>query len=110
MGIPHELFEEKLEAMKVAKGFLNDTQLNVNDLEDLVAEYKDVYVATKGEQFPSGMHMRIPHLLQNINSLSVELEWQCYNLKQDSDTSLFSSFVHICRSKKAVAFGNLGCF
>ena len=74
MGIPHELFEEKLEAMKVAKGFRNDTQLNVNDLEDLVAEYKDVYVATKGEQFPSGMHMRIPHLLQNINSLSVELE------------------------------------
>lgn len=55
MGIPHELFEEKLEAMKVAKGLRNDTELNVKDLEDLVAEYKNVYVVTKGEQFPSGM-------------------------------------------------------
>jgi pyruvate, orthophosphate dikinase len=59
MGIPHELFEEKLEAMKVTKGLRNDTELNVKDLEDLVAEYKDVYVVTKGEQFPSGMRMRI---------------------------------------------------
>ncbi|CAL4931771.1 unnamed protein product [Urochloa decumbens] len=54
MGIPHDLFEEKLEALKVAKGLRNDTQLNVKDLEDLVAEYKNVYVMTKGEQFPSG--------------------------------------------------------
>jgi hypothetical protein len=35
MGIPHELFEEKLEAMKIEKGLRNDTELSVRDLEEL---------------------------------------------------------------------------
>jgi hypothetical protein len=35
MGIPHELFEEKLEAMKIEKGQRNDTELSVRDLEEL---------------------------------------------------------------------------
>lgn len=71
MGIPHELFEEKLEAMKVAKGLRNDTELNVKDLEDLVAEYKNVYVMTKGEEFPSGMCRHAATFFTNINLLSV---------------------------------------
>lgn len=55
MGIPRVLFEEKLEAMKVGKGLRNDTELNFKDLEELVTQYKNIYVIAKGEQFPSGM-------------------------------------------------------
>lgn len=54
MDIPHALFEEKLEAMKAAKGVDNDTDLTANDLRELVGQYKNVYVEAKGEQFPSG--------------------------------------------------------
>ncbi|WOL03197.1 pyruvate, phosphate dikinase 2-like [Canna indica] len=53
MGIPHQLFEEKLEQLKVAKGVKQDTDLSAADLKELVAQYKNVYTEAKGEQFPS---------------------------------------------------------
>lgn len=53
MGIPHALFEEKLEALKAAKGVSQDTALTASDLKELVAEYKKVYIEAQGEQFPS---------------------------------------------------------
>lgn len=65
MGIPHALFEEKLEYMKSAKGYKLDTELTASDLKELVEEYKSVYVQTKGEKFPSGT------LLLNLLSCGV---------------------------------------
>lgn len=56
MGIPHSLFEEKLEGLKVAKGVTLDTDLTASDLKELVAQYKTVYYEAKGEQFPSGIN------------------------------------------------------
>ncbi|KAL2534559.1 Pyruvate [Abeliophyllum distichum] len=53
MGIPHSLFEEKLENMKNEKGINLDTDLTASDLKELVEQYKDVYVEAKGEKFPS---------------------------------------------------------
>lgn len=54
MGIPHSLFEEKLEALKASKGVSLDTDLTASDLKVLVEEYKQVYLEAKREQFPSG--------------------------------------------------------
>ncbi|GMI69816.1 pyruvate orthophosphate dikinase [Hibiscus trionum] len=53
MGIPHALFEEKLETMKEAKGAKLDTDLTANDLKELVEQYKNIYLEAKGEKFPS---------------------------------------------------------
>lgn len=53
MGIPHALYEEKLEKMKNAKAIKLDTDLTASDLKELVEEYKQVYVEAKGEKFPS---------------------------------------------------------
>ncbi|XP_068658494.1 pyruvate, phosphate dikinase 2 [Aristolochia californica] len=53
MGIPHSLFEEKLEELKATKGVRLDTELTSTDLKELVGEYKKVYLEAKGEQFPS---------------------------------------------------------
>ncbi|KAK4767647.1 hypothetical protein SAY86_015397 [Trapa natans] len=53
MGIPHSAFEEKLEMLKNSKGVRLDTDLKANDLKDLVEQYKNVYLETKGEKFPS---------------------------------------------------------
>ncbi|XP_022760910.1 pyruvate, phosphate dikinase, chloroplastic-like [Durio zibethinus] len=53
MGIPHSLFEEKLEKMKEAKGAKLDTDLTSSDLKELVERYKNVYLEAKGEKFPS---------------------------------------------------------
>ncbi|KAM6545303.1 hypothetical protein CsatB_026039 [Cannabis sativa] len=53
MGIPHSSFEEKLENMKHVKGVQLDTDLSASDLKELVEQYKNVYLETKGEKFPS---------------------------------------------------------
>ncbi|KAL1148371.1 hypothetical protein V6Z11_A10G121700 [Gossypium hirsutum] len=53
MGIPHSLFEERLETMKEAKGAKLDTDLTASDLKELVELYKNVYLEAKGESFPS---------------------------------------------------------
>ncbi|KAB1214139.1 Pyruvate, phosphate dikinase, chloroplastic [Morella rubra] len=53
LGIPHSLFEEKLEKLKNAKGVELDTDLTASDLKELVKQYKDVYLETKGDNFPS---------------------------------------------------------
>ncbi|KAG8480979.1 hypothetical protein CXB51_025674 [Gossypium anomalum] len=53
MGIPHSLFEEKLETMKEAKEAKLDTDLTAPDLKELVELYKNVYLEAKGESFPS---------------------------------------------------------
>ena len=54
MGIPHSLFEEKLEALKAVKGVEQDADLTAADLKELVTRYKNVYTEAKGEQFPTG--------------------------------------------------------
>lgn len=55
MGIPHSSFEEKLENLKNSKGVQLDTDITASDLKELVEQYKNVYLETKGENFPSGM-------------------------------------------------------
>ncbi|KAM2535777.1 hypothetical protein TB1_021304 [Malus domestica] len=53
MGIPHSSFEEKLEKLKGKKGVELDTKLTASDLKELVDQYKNVYLETTGEKFPS---------------------------------------------------------
>ena len=40
--------------LKNAKGVKLDTELTSSDLKELVEQYKNVYLETKGEKFPSG--------------------------------------------------------
>ncbi|RXH80316.1 hypothetical protein DVH24_041463 [Malus domestica] len=53
MGIPHSSFEEQLEKLKGTKGVELDTELTASDLKELVEQYKNVYLETTGEKFPS---------------------------------------------------------
>ena len=52
MGIEKRLFEDKLDAMKEARGVKLDTDLNADDLKELVAQFKELYMKEKGEEFP----------------------------------------------------------
>ncbi|PSS01466.1 Pyruvate, phosphate dikinase [Actinidia chinensis var. chinensis] len=53
MGIPHSSFEEKLENLKNVTGAKFDTELTAPDLKGLVEQYKNVYLDSKGENFPT---------------------------------------------------------
>lgn len=52
MGIEKKKFEGKIDAMKAAKGVKYDTELTADDLKELVKEFKALYKAEKGEDFP----------------------------------------------------------
>lgn len=52
LGIEREDFESVLEAKKKHKGLEEDTQLSVDDLKDLVGEFKGLVKEKTGEDFP----------------------------------------------------------
>lgn len=99
MDIPHALFEEKLEAMKEAKGVKNDNDLTASDLKELVAQYKEVYVEAKGEPFPSGMPTAASPSVDNIcMKKKNSLETKAVSLHQ---TYACLYLVLSCRSQEA---------
>ncbi len=53
MGIEKKKFEALLDKMKEKRGVKQDTDLNAEDLKELVLEFKALYKKEKGEDFPS---------------------------------------------------------
>lgn len=53
MGIEHEKFEEAIELLKAKKGVELDTDLDLEDLKELVDRYKAVYRKSTGFMFPN---------------------------------------------------------
>jgi len=53
MGIEKRNFENIMDNMKENKGVQFDTELDANDLLELVKQFKEFYKETKGEEFPS---------------------------------------------------------
>jgi pyruvate,orthophosphate dikinase len=51
--VTHEHFEEALDAVKKKKGVEEDTDLDAEDLQKVVAGYKKVYKKDTGEEFPT---------------------------------------------------------
>ena len=52
MGVDHGLFEDALEDMKMQRGVFEDTELTGEDLQALVATYKDIVQGEVDEAFP----------------------------------------------------------
>ena len=52
MGIEKRLFENLIDEAKESKGVKYDTDLDDNDLKELVVKYKELYKKEKGEEFP----------------------------------------------------------
>lgn len=53
MEVEKRNFEEIMDEMKEAKGVKLDTELDANDLKELVKKFKAFYKEAKGEEFPS---------------------------------------------------------
>lgn len=52
MGIKKDLFEEKIDKIKLEKGVKFDTELNTQDLKKLILEFKKIYKNEIGQEFP----------------------------------------------------------
>jgi pyruvate,orthophosphate dikinase len=53
MGVDRQKFEKAIEEIKEKKGVRLDTDLTVNDLKNLVEEFKIIYKKGTGEDFPT---------------------------------------------------------
>lgn len=69
--------------MKEAKGIKLDTDLSASDLIELVKQYKNVYIETKGEVFPSGTKIIIT---------------------ATASFFFFFFFVYLCKNSKILCF------
>ncbi|EAY90562.1 hypothetical protein OsI_12162 [Oryza sativa Indica Group] len=103
MDIPHSLFEEKIEAMKAALGLRNDTELTARDLKELVAQYKNVYVEAKGEEFPSD-----PKKQLHLSVLAVFNSWDSARAKKYRSINQITGLKGTAVNVQCMVFGNMG--
>jgi pyruvate,orthophosphate dikinase len=66
MGVDHHHFEEKLAAMKQARGVANDTDLSADDLRTLAEEYKQVYRQYVGSAFPQDPMQQLEKAIEAV--------------------------------------------
>ncbi len=52
MGVDHDKFEAIIDEVKSHRGIKEDTELNTEELQEIVEKYKDMYEEEKGEPFP----------------------------------------------------------
>jgi pyruvate,orthophosphate dikinase len=66
MGIDHEHFEHELSAVKQSKGVGLDTDLNVDDLIEVVKRYKEVYRNHIGSDFPQDPMLQLEGAIKAV--------------------------------------------
>ncbi|XP_009381305.2 pyruvate, phosphate dikinase, chloroplastic [Musa acuminata AAA Group] len=103
MGIAHSLFEEKLEALKKAKGAKQDTDLSAADLRELVAQYKNVYVDAKGERFPTD-----PKRQLYLAVIAVFDSWDSSRAKKYRSINQITGLKGTAVNVQCMVFGNMG--
>ena len=68
IGIPKALFDAKLESMKEKKGTTQDTDLNADDLKELVNQFKAVYKQEMREDFPQDPKIQLHKAVEAVFS------------------------------------------
>ena len=103
MCIDKEKFEDELQAMKDAKGVKLDTELDADDLKELVKKYKEIYKQEMGKEFPQDAKEQ---LLESVTA--VFRSWDnpraiVYRRMNDIPAS-WGTAVNV----QAMVFGNMG--
>ncbi|WP_440999249.1 pyruvate, phosphate dikinase [Fodinibius sp. SL11] len=103
MGVAHEKFEEALQELKDEKSVELDTQLDVDDLKELVDRYKKVYKDNTEEDFPQQPDDQL--------RLSINGVFGSWNAKRaikyrkiNKITGLLGTAVNV----QAMVYGNMG--
>ncbi|MDD4035850.1 MAG: pyruvate, phosphate dikinase [Bacilli bacterium] len=59
MGLPREEFEKVLDNIKNKKGIKIDTELTIEDLKEVISEYKNIYFKYINQEFPSDFKIQL---------------------------------------------------
>ena len=103
MGIPNEEFESALEALKEERDAEEDTDLNTNDLKELVNRYKAVYRKGTGYMFPKDAYEQLEWAINAVFE-SWESDRAVKYRKINHITGLLGTAVNV----QAMVFGNMG--
>jgi len=103
MGVPHHDFEHALESVKKERGRTIDTDLDVEDLKEVITRYRKLYHDAVGEDFPTDP---IDQLFKAINA--VFGSWnneRAIKYRQMNDIrGLLGTAVNV----QSMVFGNMG--
>ncbi len=66
MELPKSEFEKIIDAKKEEKGVKQDTELDADDMKDLVRRFKAFYKAQKGEDFPSDPKVQLMEAVKAV--------------------------------------------
>ena len=66
MEIPKPLFEKVLDEIKEEKGAKFDTDLTAEDMKDVVARFKAIYLEKKGEDFPQDPKVQLMEAIKAV--------------------------------------------
>ncbi len=103
MEVPHDDFEHVLEKKKQQVGAKTDTDLNANDLKEVVRQYKKVYQDHTGEEFPQDP---FDQLVKAVNA--VFNSWNCPRALKYRQINEIRGLLGTAVNVQAMVFGNMG--
>jgi len=103
MGIPHEKFEDAIEKLKDKKGVQEDTDLNADDLKDLVERYKAVYRKATGHMFPNNPFEQLKFAINAVFS-----SWDSDRAAKYRKINQIEGLLGTAVNVQAMVFGNMG--
>lgn len=103
MGINKNNFEKVLSAKKDEKGVNEDTELDANDLKDVVEKYKKVYKDIEGEDFPQEPREQLDKAITAVFASWNNERAILYRRLNDIDDSMGTAV-----NVQSMVFGNMG--
>ncbi len=103
MEVPKHNFEVIIDEMKAAKGVKLDTELDANDLKDMVVRFKNYYKEVKGVDFPTEPKVQLMEAVKAVFR-SWDNPRAIYYRKMNDIPSNWGTAVNV----QTMVFGNTG--
>ena len=103
MELSKKDFEDIIEAKKKERGVTQDTELNADDLADIIKKFKEYYKSKKGEDFPSSPKEQLIEAVKAVFR-SWNNERAIYYRRMNDIPSSWGTAVNV----QMMVFGNMG--
>ena len=103
MEVERKLFDNELDKVKKEKGVKGDTDLNAQDLKEVVRRYKAVYLKEKGEEFPQDPKTQLMEAIKAVFR-SWDNPRAVYYRRMNDIPGDWGTAVNV----QAMVFGNMG--
>lgn len=103
MGVEHRLFEEAIERKKQTKRIKIDTELSIQDLRELINEYKEIVKKAKGKSFPDKAKEQLKMAID-----AVFLSWNSARAIKYREINEIKGLLGTAVNIQAMVFGNMG--